>query len=75
MPKFAASERLHFSFTRRGKKEREDGEKGGEGGRLFERGDYFIYFRLGGGGGGGGGAIIRVRRLIEGLLFVEEIWY
>ena len=70
MPKFAASDRLHFSFTRRGKKEREDGEKGGEGGRLFERGDYFIYFRL-----RGGGAIIRVRRLIEGLLFVEEIWY
>ena len=33
-----------------GKKEREDGEKGGEGGgRLFERGDYFIYFRLRGG--------------------------
>ena len=69
MPKFAASDRLQFSFTRRGKKKEKMARRVGRGGRLFERGDYFIYFRL------RVGAIIRVRRLIEGLLLVEEIWY
>ena len=50
MPKFAASDRLHFSFTRRGKKKEKMARRVGRGGgRLFERGDYFIYFRLRGG--------------------------
>ena len=40
----------------------------GGGGRLFEGGDYFKYF-------GQRGAIIRGRRLIEGRLLFEEIWY
>ena len=34
-----------LQLYKEGKKEREDGEKGG-GGRLFERGDYLKYFRL-----------------------------
>ena len=49
-----------------GIKEREDGERG-SGGRLFEGGDYFKYFRL-------KGAIIPGRQLIEGqLLFKEKV--
>ena len=43
----------------RGAKERADGERGGVGGRLFERGDYFKYF-------GQRGAII------QGTLLFEE---
>ena len=41
---------------------------GGGGGRLFEGGDYFKYFRQ-------RGAIIQGRRLIAGRLLFEEIWY
>ena len=48
-------------------KGREDSERRGGKGRFFEGGDYFEYFRQ-------RGAIIRGRRLIEGVLF-EEIWY
>ena len=52
-----------------GIKEREDGQRrGGGGGRLFERGDYFKYFHQ-------RGAIIGGRRLIEGRLLFEEIRY
>ena len=42
-------------------------------GRLLEGGEYFNYFPLRGVGVGGG--IVRGRRLIEGQLLFEEIWY
>ena len=48
-------------------KEREDGKRGGRE-RLFDGGNYFKYFRL-------KGAIIQGRRLIEGWLLYEGIWY
>ena len=50
-----------------GIKEGEDGERGG-GGRLFEGGDYFKYFRL-------KGAIIPGRQLIERQLLFKETQY
>ena len=43
-------------------------QEGWGGGRLFEGGDYFKYFRL-------KEAIIQGRRLIEGRLLFEEIRY
>ena len=55
-----------IQLDRDGEKGREDGERGGEG-RLFERGDYFKFFRK-------RGAIIRGRGSIEGRPLFEEIW-
>ena len=49
-------------------KEREDSERGGDGGRLFEGDGYFKYFRQ-------REAIIRGKQLIKGRLLFEEIGY
>ena len=57
---------IALQLNREGIKEREDSERRGGRGRLFEGGDYFEYF-------GQRGAIIRGRRLIEGRLLFEEI--
>ena len=59
-----------IQLEKEGIKEREDGEMGGFG-RLLEGGEYFHYFPLRGEGGG----VVRGRRLIEGQLLFEEIWY
>ena len=67
---------LHFSYvcypgsqflTWQGRDKKEKIARG-VGGRLFEEGDYFKYFRQ-------RGAIIQGRRLIRGRLLFEEIWY
>ena len=55
-----------FNLRERGLKKERMVRGGGGGGRLFEGGDYFKYFRQ-------RGAIIRGRRLIEGQLLFEEI--
>ena len=49
---------FNFQLDREGTKEREDGERGGVGGQLFERCDYFKYF-------GQRGAIIRGTAIIR----------
>ena len=60
-------DQIPLQLDREGIKETEDGERG-EGGRLFEGGDYFKYYHQ-------GGAIIRGRRLMEGRLLFEEVRY